>query len=514
MIVHSDNFTVGTDTNFGAYGSWAAALGAAGAMRVEEATDRVETVTLSADHWCRWNGAGAPTGDQQITADVRAEHVDGSNYGACALLVRADGSGNGYNAFWTPNGATIELYRVTGGGSTFTLIDSGGTVSAATTYTNAYLKATGTGGTVTLEGGDDTNGAAVVTFADTDAGRHTSGLCAVQVYATAAAYANGGASPVWVDNVEIDDFIPLDRGGFGGGGFAAWGTTPWGAIEDSETPQILLAASLTGTGTVAAALTTEIHMAAALSGTATVVAPLTTEIRFATALSGTATVAAAITTEITFATSLSGTASVAAALTTEILMAASLLGTGTVAAALTTEIQMATSLSGTATVAADLFVELTTTLTASLTATGTVSAALTTEIHMATVLTGTGVVAAALTTEIHMATSLSGTGSLSASLETVIRFAAALSGTGTVTASLLTEIHLATSRTAAVTVAASLLTQITFAVSLSASASVAADLEVANSNVAVTLTGTAMLTASLTVLVPTRPTLGAQNWWS
>lgn len=209
MIVHTDPFTVGADTDFGSYGSWSAALGAAGAMRVVAATDRLETVTTNADHWCRWTGPGSPTGDQKIRARLRIENSGGGSHGACALLVRTDGVGNGYNGFWTstPGGTgTVEFYRVTGDGTVFTFLDSGGTITGGNTYAG-YFVARGAGAVVSLEAGDDINGAAVVTFDDSNAARHTSGLVAAQVYTNSATHAVGGGSPAWVDDVEIDNLV-------------------------------------------------------------------------------------------------------------------------------------------------------------------------------------------------------------------------------------------------------------------------------------------------------------------
>lgn len=215
MIVLSDTFTVGADTNLGAYGNWQVTLGAAGDLRVEESTDRVETVTASADLIYRWNGASTPTSGR-VTADlhVRGALGDAAAQGWCSLAGRLDANGNGYLASWAPFEGDIVIYRVTSNGGTFTEIarSAGQIVNGATTYTNAYLEITGTGATVAISAGDDTNGANAVTFNDTDAARHTTGLFGLHMFCVGAAQLNGGATPAWIDNLDIDD---LQAGGGG-----------------------------------------------------------------------------------------------------------------------------------------------------------------------------------------------------------------------------------------------------------------------------------------------------------
>lgn len=144
-----------------------------------------------------WNGTGL-VADQSIHADVVL--LAGTDLYP-GLMVRMSGSGEGYLAEWSAVDGAIILYRVTSDWGTFTQLGSNfGTVSASTTYTGAFLKATGTGATVTLEYGDDTNGTATP-FDDTDASRHTSGYVGLTAYLPGTE-SNGDVA---FDNLEIYD---------------------------------------------------------------------------------------------------------------------------------------------------------------------------------------------------------------------------------------------------------------------------------------------------------------------
>lgn len=203
MIVHSDAFLVGADTDINVYGDWDETLGN---LIVEEATDRVEMVATGADCFARWNGAGSPV-EGLAMADLFTWAGADPDYGTMGVGARLDASGNGYLSEWDPRADDCQLYRVTGGGATFTLLEELSTTDSEGSIPNAYIQALGTGATVNIEIGDDNNGAAIIVFADTDAARHTSGLFGISGFNNAAAAINGGANPAWLDNFEIDNLL-------------------------------------------------------------------------------------------------------------------------------------------------------------------------------------------------------------------------------------------------------------------------------------------------------------------
>lgn len=140
------------------------------------------------------------------------------------------------------------------------------------------------------------------------------------------------------------------------------------------------AVTLTGTGAVAAALTTNVLLAATLPGTGTLNADLTTggssSLGSAT-VSGTGDVIAALTTDILVAATVPGTGNLSAAITTDITLAAPLLGSGDVLnAALTTNLTMAAVLTGTGTLEGTVALPVTLTLAGALFGTGELRAAL------------------------------------------------------------------------------------------------------------------------------------------
>lgn len=126
-----------------------------------------------------WNGATVTNG--RVVCNI---YTGTNNAQFPGLVVRATGTSVSnavyYLAEWDNSANDIILYRVTAGG-TFTSIASGGSVAQNTTYNNAYLKVTGTN-PVQLEAGDDTNGAAAVTFSDSAGNRITTGNVGLSEY--------------------------------------------------------------------------------------------------------------------------------------------------------------------------------------------------------------------------------------------------------------------------------------------------------------------------------------------
>lgn len=190
-VVFTDNFTVGADVNINAYPAtpdYAMTVGAAADIKVIAATDRAESQVVT-NCVARIINAAAPTGDQQITANI-----GGGGAASVGLAVRCatDGTGNCYVAFFVSTSSSIELYRV-----------DTGTFSLLTTFTGrafgdpfvGRFKATGAGATVTLEIQADST--AIATFDDTNALRKTSGTSGIM---------NGNTS-TWHDNISVDDLL-------------------------------------------------------------------------------------------------------------------------------------------------------------------------------------------------------------------------------------------------------------------------------------------------------------------
>jgi hypothetical protein len=198
--IYSDTFTVGADAELDAYDAdWVKVSANQDDVSVIAANDRLEG-TNSVGNNADYTWTGQTVLEERIQATLNA----GSAWSS--LTVRGDLDMNNYLAEWDSSSNAIILYRATGftggSGGSWTQVAFGGTVASSTTYTGAYLKATGTN-PVELEGGDDTNGAAAVTYSDSNAARHQSGQPGISM-----ATNSGG----WIDNVEIwdeaDSWIP------------------------------------------------------------------------------------------------------------------------------------------------------------------------------------------------------------------------------------------------------------------------------------------------------------------
>ena len=140
-----------------------------------------------------WAGTGI-VDDQSIHADIAIATASGDTYPG--LMVRMSGTGEGYLAEWDPVGGTITLYRVRNNFADYDTLDTLGTISYSTTYTGAFLKATGSGSTVSITWGDDTNGSS--SYNDTNASRWTTGYPGLSTYQTTFTYS-------YFDNIEIYD---------------------------------------------------------------------------------------------------------------------------------------------------------------------------------------------------------------------------------------------------------------------------------------------------------------------
>jgi hypothetical protein len=193
-IYGPDAFVVGSDTLLDDYDpDWVQVSFGGGTMTVNAANDRVQPSGVSENGNYRWTGQTVL--EQRIQMGVLSAQFWTS------MMVRTDTDNNGYLAEWDASSDAIILYRATGfsggAGGTWTEVAQAGGVAQDTEYTNAYLKATGTN-PVEIRGGDDTNGADILTYDDTNAARHQSGQPGVSMN-------SGVASSSYFDDVEIWD---------------------------------------------------------------------------------------------------------------------------------------------------------------------------------------------------------------------------------------------------------------------------------------------------------------------
>lgn len=197
MLVYSDAFTTGADADLSAYNTdWDDIT--TDHLDVIAANDLVRYGVTDAANVARWTGTVGI--NHTVYADIYTG-LDGTvtaNYPG--ILVRLSADGTGYAAVWSCTDNNITIYKRTGAlGETFEVLDTGGTVAADTTYTNCYFKVSGTG-TVALEAGDDTNGAAAVQV-ENSSSPHNAGTIGLRIYSDAATAALGPS----FDNLEVWD---------------------------------------------------------------------------------------------------------------------------------------------------------------------------------------------------------------------------------------------------------------------------------------------------------------------
>ena len=194
-VVFTDSFTVGADANIDAYPAtpdYAYTLGSGTNLTVNAANDRVQKVDTATDRCARIINGAVPTGDQEITATgFAASGTD--DHGGLAARIKTDGTSNFYAGYRYLPGTHADIYRVTAG-PTFTNI-AAQTSTAAGAQTLVF-KATGAGATVALSW--KVGAEAALTFNDTNAARHVSGVPGIYMYGATA-------NVPWVDDVSVDN---------------------------------------------------------------------------------------------------------------------------------------------------------------------------------------------------------------------------------------------------------------------------------------------------------------------
>lgn len=175
-----DGFAVGADTLLESHdANWVQLDLGTGDLEVMNATDDVRIDASGGFEIARWTGAVI------VDQDIRGTIKIGANAAqAPGWWVRTDAAGNGYSLEYQRaigGSNQLVLYRVTDDNATYTEIDTGGAVAASTNYSTAYLRAVGSGATVTVTAGDATNGD-VISVEDTDADRHVSGAPGLSVF--------------------------------------------------------------------------------------------------------------------------------------------------------------------------------------------------------------------------------------------------------------------------------------------------------------------------------------------
>jgi hypothetical protein len=221
-VVYTNDFSVASDQNLEtAFSEWAKFFGGAGEnLQILAAEDYVTPTVLDTEIYYRLvSGAGAITGDQDITADARVDTAADSA-SLCARC-NATSGGNGYVVFFRSIGPP-DLWRLHNG--SFTQISTGWTGNTLTTTvaSTVRLRATGAGATVSIEVQVDAG--SPLTYNDTDTNRKTSGTPGI------GAYAHTNLNNGRIDNISIDDL--------GGGSLTL---TPSGSevTGQSGTPTVL-----------------------------------------------------------------------------------------------------------------------------------------------------------------------------------------------------------------------------------------------------------------------------------
>lgn len=191
-------------------------------------------------------------------------------------------------------------------------------------------------------------------------------------------------------------------------------------------------ASLSGTGTIAAAAPVQFTSAAALSGSGALTAPRSVRFPGAALLSGTGSLAAGEMVALASAAALSGSGSLAAAGAVTQPAAAALTGSGSLTAAPAVQFTSAAVLSGSGSLTGGAVVAQP--ASAALSGSGAMTAARLVTQPAAAVLTGTGALAAVPAVQFAESAVLAGSGALSAPAVVTQPAASSLSGSGTLTA--------------------------------------------------------------------------------
>lgn len=195
-----------------------------------------------------------------------------------------------------------------------------------------------------------------------------------------------------------------------------------------------LAASLTGTGSLAANVRRRTKIASSLTGTGSLTADPRRTAVVGSSLTGSGSLAAAVFRTAVTSADLSGVGSIAATIFLEGEFAAHLQGEGTLSATLLRTTYVDASLAGEGTLDAALL--LTAQVSSTLTGAGTLTAGLTRGARLAASLVGEGTLTAELAVRSKLAANLLGVGTLDAELEQALSIAATLTGEGTLDASL------------------------------------------------------------------------------
>lgn len=181
LIYSSGSLAVGADTPLSTFdANWNVLTGGFN-LTVRTATSDIRGATGGSDA-NRW--VGTTVVDQRI---ILASLFSGASNSFPGLRVRTGTAlGSGYLAQWNGGAGNITILRVTAG-PTFTTIATGGVVANSTTYNHPFFKATGSGSSVLLEWGDDTN-TGPFSFSDTNAARWTSGQPGLDIFETSTSF--------------------------------------------------------------------------------------------------------------------------------------------------------------------------------------------------------------------------------------------------------------------------------------------------------------------------------------
>lgn len=198
-----DAFTVGGNTDVNAYNADYIRITGTDHLIVNATQDLVTVDTsrgLNSLRAYRYGGAGAPTGDQEVLADLLHNGASGNMLG---LIARAatDNSENYYIACFRAGGVEIgiRIYRVVAGVYTEVANNGGAGWANSASLRAATFEATGTNPVVLTA---TFPGVANATYNDIDASRHQSGT-------------PGFAMTLGWNDLALDNFQIID--GAGGG---------------------------------------------------------------------------------------------------------------------------------------------------------------------------------------------------------------------------------------------------------------------------------------------------------
>lgn len=195
-VRYSTDFTVGANTDLSAFdgGVWTYIRN--NGLQVNAASGHVRDPSETGnDIFARCEAPGVPTGDQQISANVR---VGSSGSGAQGQIGCRFVANNGYVMF-RENGTTVSLYRIDGG-SYALLQQINGSFPDHTVFA-VRMRARNLTGPDRVEINWEYGGVQT-TYDDTSANRITSGQPGIGVYNF-----GGGPGNAYVDDVVIDDLV-------------------------------------------------------------------------------------------------------------------------------------------------------------------------------------------------------------------------------------------------------------------------------------------------------------------